>query len=316
MVTGVRSHQIVRPIALVPALLVMIVGACSSTTGRASSGDGDAATSTSAFGGPPTGTLPPLVAPPRSYRPVFSGEAAAVEQAFRNRLGAFDRHDIDAVLASSAKPDTSLRDDVAAFMDTYRAPLYRINAIKVNGNNATIDYENSIVGRNLRSKVTTLLGQREVWTKSDGQWKSVSDESVTPGIPEDLRSVTVTLPDGGPIDVPASLPSTDFAFRLKNTGSATKGLFILGIPADADVAALIPAVAKVGDDRANHLPTPMPDGVLEMGATPDVAAHQDGTMVFNGRLPKGRYLLMARAASNGDQPGSLLPNEYAEFTVK
>jgi hypothetical protein len=315
MAAGVRRPQIARSVVLVPALVV-IVAACSSTTVRASSSDGAAATPTSAFSGPPTGTLPPLVAPPRSYKPVFSGEAAVVDQAFHDRLDAFDRHDIDAVLASSARPDPSLRDDVTAFMDTYRAPLYRINAIKVDGNDATIDYENSIVGRNLQSKVRTLLGQHEVWTKVDGHWKSVSDQSVTPGIPEGMRSVTVTLPDGGPVNVPASLADTDFAFRLKNIGSATKGLFILGIPDDADVGALIPAIAKVGDDRANHIPTPMPDGVLEMGATPDVAAHQDGTMVFNDRLPKGRYLLMARAASNGDQPGDLLPNEYAAFTVK
>jgi hypothetical protein len=50
-----------------------------------------------------------------------------------------------------------------------------------------------------------------------------------------------------------------------------------------------------------------------MGATADVPANGTGTMVFTARLPKGRFFLLSRTA--GDNP-TLLPNEYADFTVK
>jgi hypothetical protein len=256
-----------------------------------------------------------LVAPPRSYKPVFIGEAAAVEEAFRARLDAFERKDVSAVFATQTKTGSS-RAQVLGFMNTYRIRLYRINAITVVGNTATIAYENAIVGRNLKSDATTtLLGQHDVWTKQHGRWKFVSDVSSAPGIPQDLTAVTVTLRDHAPTIVPAQLPKTDFAFLVKNTGAAAKGLFILGIPADLKVSAFLPVIGAIGTEReTNTAASEFPDGIIEMGATADIPAHKDSTMVFSGRLPDGRYLLVSRAAQ--DAPDTKLPpKEYADFTV-
>ena len=213
-------------------------------------------------------------------------------------------------------PGPSLRQQTLAFVSTYRIRLYRITAISVKGTKAKIDYENAIVGRNLNLNVTTVLGQHEVWTRADGSWKFVSDRSSTPGIPQDLTSVSVTMTDGAAIVVPSPPPNTDFAFLIRNRGSATKGAFILGLPNDLKVSNLFADLARVGNAREKNRSAPMPDGVREMGATNDIPAHGTGTMVFNIRLPKGRYILIGRSASTGDHVGSLLPNEYAEFTVK
>ena len=72
-------------------------------------------------------------------------------------------------------------------------------------------------------------------------------------------------------------------------------------------------VTKIGEERDQNIAAPFPDGILEMGATADVPANGIGTMVFNARLPKGRYLLLSRTAGDAR---TLLPNEYAAFTVK
>jgi hypothetical protein len=97
---------------------------------------------------------------------------------------------------------------------------------------------------------------------------------------------------------------------MKNTGRATKGVFILGVPRDLKVSDAIAVIKAVGASR-DTAGTEFPDGITEMGATADVAAHRNGTMVFSGRLPAGRYLLVSRAAHDGD----LLPNEVADFTI-
>jgi len=288
--------------------LILTVVACGSDTSRAGSLGSKTVFATYAAQGPPTGTTP-LAAPSRSSKAVFRGEAGRVEKAFRALLDAYDRKDVAAVLA---RRTAQSRADELAFMKTYSIRLYRVNAIAVNGTTATIDYENAIVARGLKTYVTTLLAQHDVWTKQNGVWKETSDVSSTPGIPRGLAAVTATLRDGAPIVVPTPLPNADFAFLLKNTGSAAKGAFILGIPAKLDVPAFIPLITKIADERDNHIAASFPHGVLEMGATPDVPANGIGTMVFNARLPKGRYLLLAREAGYGP----VLANEYAVFTVK
>lgn len=295
--------------------MVLIVGACGSPS-QETSNNGDAASPSTATQGPPSGTLPPLVAPPRSVEPVFSGEAAEVEKAFADLVDAFDRGDVSAAMALYRNIGPSLRDDLNAFMGNFRVIFFRINTIDVEGDTATVEYENAIVGRDLKSQVNTLLEQRDIWTKDDGNWKWVSGESSAPGIPEDLEAVTVTLADDAQISVPTPLPSADFAFLLENTGTVTKGVFIVGVPDDLDISALIPILTKVRDSRSGGVAVRLPDGVLELGATPDVPAEQDGTMVFNGRLPAGRYVLFSRTSSDGDDAPTLLPNEYAEFTIE
>src|SRR5689334_927679 len=110
------------------ALLLVVTGSCTSTTKSASS---DGGATTSLFQGPPTGTLPPLSAPLRSFKPVFSGEASAVEAAFRARLADFDRKDVDAAVASSTDSTPTLHADLTAFMNTYEIRLFRITAIDV-----------------------------------------------------------------------------------------------------------------------------------------------------------------------------------------
>ena len=274
--------------------LIMTLGACGSTTSASSTPSGT--------------TLPPLKAPPTSYRPVFTGDAGVVEKAFRANVAAYSRKDADAALALTTQPQT--RAAILAFMNTYSFRLHRILTISVKGTKATIDYEYAIVGRNLKLNVTTLLQARNVWTWVNGGWKDAGGTVAAPGIPLDLPSVKVTLPDAAPIMVPDPLPRTEFAFLLKNTGSVAKGVFILGIPARLDVATLIPTISQIGDARANNVAAQLPHGVLEMGATADVPAHAKGTMVFSGRLPRGRYLLVSRTSE-----GKLLPNEYAVFTV-
>jgi hypothetical protein len=302
-----NASYVVRSVALGLAL-ILTAASCDASTSRAASGGPRGVPATSPHGGSPSDSVPQAL--PRSSRPVFTGEAFAVEQAFRARLDAFERKDAAAAIALSAiRPK---REDVVAFMNTYSIRLYRINAIAVNGNTATIDYENAIVARDLRSNVTTLLEQHDVWTKQVAGWKQVSDAATTPGIPADLAAVTVTLRHNAPIIVPTPLPQTDFAFVLKNIGTAAKGVFILGIPADLDVPAFLPVIVAIGTKRDANIATPFPDGVLEMGATPDIPADGNGTMVFTARLPKGRYLLLSRAS--GKNP-TLLPKEYADFTV-
>lgn len=300
-----RGPRLVRS-AVVTAALITVAGACDSA-GRSTAARGPETT--------PTGTAP-LVAPARSVNPTFSGEAAAVERAFRDRLDALEHGDLDAVMDRSATSDPSLRAELATFMGTYRVRLFRINAITVRGNRATVDYEDSIVGRTLNPPVSTLLAQHEAWRRDGGHWRSVTDRSSTPGIPRDLKTLTVRLPDHDRIEIPTPLPDAGAAFLLKNTGAVTKGVFILGIPADADVDSLLPAVARVGVDRDRNIPAAMPSGVVEMGATPDVRAHGTGTMVFSNRLPTGRYLLVSRSSSHADTTATLLPGEYAEFTVR
>ena len=196
MVRGLNGSHVVRFGAL-GFVLVLIVGAYGSDANRAGSTDSKAVSATVAAPGPPTGTTP-LAAPPRSYKPVFTGEAAVVKKAFFALLDAYDRKDITAVLALKTVPS---RADQLAFMNTYSIRLYRITAIAVNGATATIDYEDAIVARDLKTYVTTLLRQHDVWTKQDAGWKEASDVASTPGIPQGLASVTVTLRDGAPIVV-------------------------------------------------------------------------------------------------------------------
>ena len=245
-------------------------------------------------------------APRRSFKPVFTGEAAQVEKAFRSNLDAFARKDLDAAMAMAVKSDelVGTREGLLNFMNTYRIVLYRINNIVVTGDTAAIDYENAIVGRTLKSDITTLLAQHDVWQKQLGAWKFVSDVSSMPGIPGDLPSVKVTLRDGAQTVVASPLPSGEFAFSLSNTGTAAKGVFILGIPSDLDVPSYIQLFKSA--DRL-----PLPDRVLELGGIPDMAPAGKGAMVFSGALPKGRYLLLSRAKGEGD----VLSKEYAEFTI-
>jgi hypothetical protein len=291
--------------AAIAALVVALV-ACSSSNNNATTTNAP----TTSLRGTPALTLPGLVAPPRSLRAVFTGEAAQVETAFRALLDAYNRKDIAAIRAAQAKPGTTA--ELRSFVNSYRIRLFRINDISLYGNQATIDYENAIVGRNVKpGATTTLLGQQDLWTKQGGHWKEASDRAFTPGIPQDLKTVTLTLRDGAPTVVPAGLPDADFAFLLKNTGRKPKGAFILGVPADLPVARAAAVVAAVGAARGTA-GTEFPDGIVEMGATADVAGHRNGTMVFSRRLPPGRYLLFSRAAGDGD----VLPNEVGDFTVK
>ncbi len=230
-----------------------------------------------------------------------------MEKAFRDNLDAFARRDVDAVVARMGD-NLGSRTDLIKFMDAYRIVLYRINNIVVTGNTATIDYENAIVGRNLRTDVTTLLAQHDVWVKGAKGWMFQSDVASQPGIPADLASVAVTLRDDGQIVIPTPLPKGEFAFSLKNTGSDTKGVFILGIPADLDVPSFI-------EQQVKSTGPGFPDNILEMGATTDIFAGGTGAMVFSAALPEGRYLLLTEIRrSFGDT--TLLPKEYAEFTVQ
>jgi hypothetical protein len=286
--------------------LVLVLGACSSSGNSASPG-----APTTTFHGTPALTLPGLVAPARSHKIVFTGEQREVETAFRTLLADYERKDVDAAYAIQENPKVT-KVQVRSFMNSYQVRLFRIDDIFVNGTDATIDYENAIVGRNVKpNATTTLLGQREFWTKVDGRWKMVSDTAFTPGIPSDLRSVTVTLRDGEPIVVPTPLPATDFAFLLKNTGRAPKGVFILRVPPNLPLSTVLSAIRTVGT-RRNAAGSIFPDGIVEMGATADVASHRDGTMVFSRRLAKGKYVLVTRSAGSS---GQLLPDETAVFTI-
>ena len=52
-------------------------------------------------------------------------------------------------------------------------------------------------------------------------------------------------------------------------------------------------IDAIGTERqSNTAASEFPDGIVEMGATADIPAHGKGTMVFSGRLPTGRYLLV------------------------
>ena len=258
-------------------------------------------------GSPPAGTI----ALRRDAKPVFTGEAADVEKAFRANLDAYQRKDVDIALGNISKEGQQKRPtsraDLADFMDSFRIVLYRVTNIAVDGTRATVDYENAIVGRNLKSDVTTLLAQHDVWVKEGGTWKFLSDVSSSPGIPEDLKAVPITMRDGRQITVPVPLPKGEFAISVTNAGAATKGLFILGIPADRDVPSLLKEIGS--SDR-------MPDHVLEMGAISDIAAGSTGAMVFSGALHTGRYVLVARSTEDEYHRTPLLPGEYAEFSVQ
>lgn len=286
-------------------VLVLLLGACGSAQDSASR----APSPTSSPSTPADGTVP-LRAPPRSERPVFKGEAAAVEQALRSSIDAYNRKDVGAVLAAMSEKRAhsagSSRDDVISFMNAYRVILYRINKISVSGDTATVEYENAIVGRNYQADVTTILGQRDVWVKERQGWVSDSGNSSRPGIPTDLATVAATMSDNTRIVIPMPLPKTDFAFSLNNAGGSTKGVFILGIPADLDVASFV-------QRQTTADPPGFGDGILEMGATPEIPAKAIGTMVFNKALPKGRYLLLSTRTQGEHR--TVLPEEYAEFTV-
>lgn len=300
MPSGLKRAQTMRSLVIGFALIITL-GATGLTT---------SASSSPASSYTPTGTtLPPLEAPPTSYRPIFTGAAGVVEKAFRSKVAAYSRKDVDTALALTFQPQS--RAAILAFMNTYSFRLHRILTISVKGTKATIDFEYAIVGRNLKLNVTTLLQERNVWTRVNGVWKDAGGTVTAPGIPLDLASVKVMLPDGTPIMVTEPLPETGFAFLLKNTGSLAKGVFILGIPARLNVATLIPKIGQIGDERSNNVAAQLPDGVLELGATADIPPQAKGTMVFSGRLPRGRYLLISRTAGTG----TLLPNEYAVFTV-
>ncbi len=282
--------------------LSLAVGACG--TAQKSAGG---ASPTTVAATPADGTAP-FVAPPRSAKPIFTGEAAKVEATLRASLAAYEQGDAQAayVMQSTKRrmlPENSVN-ALQEFMDAYRVVLYRINTINVKGDRATLDYENAIVGRSLQSDVTTLLHQHDVWVKEDGEWRSDSGSVTTPGIPPDLATVDVAIRDGERIDIPAPLPTTDFAFRIENRGKEARGLFILGIPADLDVSSFF-------DRHAEQEESGFDDGILEMGATPDISGRATGTMVFSKQLPSGRYLLVARTAD----AGAMIPSEYADFVV-
>ena len=248
---------------------------------------------------PPNGSAPPR----HRSAPVFTGEAAVVQQAFMALLNSFEKRDVDTI-ERVAGTKLGSKADLVSFVKAYRIVLYRIINIAVVGDTATIDYENAIVGRSLRSNVTTLLAQHEIWFKKNGQWMFESDVASAPGIPSDLASVALTLRAGRQIVLSLPLPHGDFAFLVHNTSSVAKGLFILGIPANLDVPSFI-------DTQIKSTAPGFSPGILEMGATSDIAAGASGTMVFSAALPPGRYLLQARAAKDGTP----LRHEYAEFGV-
>ena len=260
-----------------------------------------------ASAGPQSGTV--IMA--RSTKMVFSGEAAVVEKALRFHIDAVNRRSVDEFLVNARRPGHPIatpadRKNLLEFMNAYRIVLYRITRIDVTGNKATIDYENAIVGRNLKSAVTTLLAQHENWVKDAKGWGSLDDVASAPGIPSDLAAVGVKLRDGAQIVLDA-LPAGEFAFRLTNSGRVPKQVFILGIPRALDVPSFIENVAKST--------TPgFPEPVLEMGAANAVKPGDTGTMVFSGPLPRGRYLLLTQTP-DGVNDATLYPHEYAEFTV-
>jgi hypothetical protein len=305
---GSNASHVLRFAALGFVLILTLGAGGSETSGSGSTGS-NVGCGAVAYEGPPTESVPSLVAPPRSCKPEFTGEAGTVEKVFRALLDAYERKDVDAVLARYATI-AATRDELLAFVNAYSVRLYRINAIVVHGDSATVDYEDAIVGRNLNSVVTTLLGQLDVWTKENGSWKFVSDVSSTPGIPKGMATVTVTLRDDAP-SIVSRLPKTEFALLVKNIGAA-KGLYILGIPAHLDVGAFIPKLDTIGAERQANVAVPFPKGIREMGATPDISANGLGTMVFSGRLPKGRYLLVTRGAS---EAATRPPPQVAVFTV-
>ena len=164
-----------------------------------------------------------------------AGAAADVEKA-SGRLGSqVANKDVDATVVSES-PVHDTRTQLLGFMNTYSIRLYRITAITVKGDTATIDYENTIVGRNLKADATTtLLGQRDVWTKTGGVWKSVSDVASSPGIPRKSHRVGDGHAARSPTDGDRWPAEHRLRFLVKNTGVASKGVFILGIPADLNV---------------------------------------------------------------------------------
>ena len=253
----------------------------------------------------PVGTL----VLPRTAKPVFTGESAAVEKAFRGNLDALERKDLDSAIGfqSKAAQKDGTRSGMADFMDSYRILLYRITNIEVNGQRAAVYYEDAIVGRNLKSDVTTILAQHDEWVKEDGAWKFVSDVSSAPGIPKDLAVVAITLRDSRQIVVAGPLPKGEFAFSVKNAGADTRGLFILGLPADLDVPGLL---KDMESGKA------LPDNVLEMGAISDIPAGNIAAMVFNRALPTGRYLLISRRVADANHETPILSGEYAEFSIQ
>ncbi len=152
--------RLARTLAAVGAL-TMIVGACSSDKTTVPLGTSDESVTSSVSSvdrtvaiaeaaAPPNGTSPPRKAP----RPLFTGEAAVVEKAFpgqprrvrpqgRRCCGCSDGrqarfaggpHHVHGRLPCRPVPDQQHRR---------------------HGDTATIDYENAIVGRNLKTDVTT-----------------------------------------------------------------------------------------------------------------------------------------------------------------
>ena len=75
-------------------------------------------------------------------------------RAFRARVSAFDHKDVSGALAtfSRAAPPPSIA-DLQTFFDNFDVRMYRIDAIEVHGDSATVDYENAIVGRRIGKPV-------------------------------------------------------------------------------------------------------------------------------------------------------------------
>lgn len=232
-------------------------------------------------------------------------EAAAVEQAVREAVDAYNRHDIAGFLALWT--DSGLeqqfgasREELAAHPQTLfagpRRQLRSLSETLVAGDQAVTEAE-FVVGLGLAREALLLV-------KREGRWLLDGSEPLLVEVPRGTAIVQVRMREFAFEYDPGHLATGNLAFELSNVGLQAHEMVALRVPEDFAIEQLLQG------------PLPPPDAEVLAGVGPlDPGARS--RLVLAQPLPPGRYLLVCFLPDTSDP--FLAPHAgkgmIAEFTI-
>lgn len=245
-------------------------------------------------------------------------DAKAIEKVVRDNASAWDAKDFAAFsalhtekglkeeLADAEDPNTpeGLKAGFDLFVADDRLVIDSIDAIEVDGNDATAVVEAYTEPREAPSSVSILLGVDVAFVKDGEAWKIDGLAFTSPAAPDGVTTVHIDANEFAFAFIAEDVTSGNVAFEIANVGKQPHHVTIEKVPADFDIEAALQSEED-------------PEGLTHIGSTPPWEPGVTQYVVFTGPLEAGDYVMLCFMPDTDDPEGTphALKGMYKEFSV-
>jgi hypothetical protein len=242
-----------------------------------------------------------------------SGDNGVVEEAIRRSVDSYNQKDAAGFLA--AFTDRAVQEQYGVPRDAAAASLAnsigqppielrRLSNARVDGGNATVDFEHTA------GKVVVL--EQVSLIKEGDEWKIDAFKNLPVEIPNGVTAVNVEATDFAFRFDSEEIKDGEIALDVKNTGQQEHEVVLARITAGVPIEQIVAAIAEAGKQSQST-----PAGVEEVIAFSAYKPDESGNIVLANPLVPGRYGMFCffPDVNDPEQTPHALKGMYAEFSV-